>query len=96
MQSLGYLADLFIHLNRSLQGPAVTIVNATEQLKSFLGKLPLWKRRMEGIIFENYSMLEELLTQGDSSTVKYASKVIRKEVSKLLKTLQKSFEDRTA
>ncbi|GBP87338.1 Protein ZBED8 [Eumeta japonica] len=66
VEGLAYLADIFTHLNEinlSLQGPAVTIVDASERLKGFLGKLPLWKRRVESGNFANFPMLEELIMQ---------------------------------
>lgn len=65
VQGLAYLADIFAHLNEinmSLQGPAVTIVDATERLKGFLAKLPLWKRRVDTGNTANFSLLEEVLT----------------------------------
>lgn len=43
---LAYLADIFSilnELNTSLQGPAVTIMDATEKLQAFLNKLPLFQ-----------------------------------------------------
>lgn len=92
VEGLAYLADIFTHLNEinlSVQGPAVTIVDASERLKGFLGKLPLWKRRVESGNFANFPMLEELITQSDGHTT---SKTVQKEVSKHLETLQTSFE----
>lgn len=95
VQGLAYLADIFGHLNEinlSLQGPAVTILDASERLKGFVGKLPLWKRRVEAGNFANFPMLEESLTQEDGNTIKIISKILQKEVSKHLETLQMSFE----
>ncbi|KAL0879709.1 hypothetical protein ABMA27_003424 [Loxostege sticticalis] len=92
VQGLAYLADIFNHLNEinlSLQGPAVTIVDASERLKGFLGKLPLWKRRVESNHFANFPMLEELIREENSNTI---SKMVQNEVSKHLETLQTSFE----
>ncbi|XP_030747824.1 protein ZBED8-like [Sitophilus oryzae] len=68
---------------------AVIIVDASERLKSFICKLPLWKRRVESGNFANFPMFEELITQGDGNTI---SKMLQKEVSKHLDTLQASFE----
>lgn len=43
---LKYLADIFSHLNEiNLFLQAVTIVDVTERLKGFVGKLPLWKKK---------------------------------------------------
>lgn len=90
VQGLAYLVDIFTHLNeinQSLQGPAVTIVDASERLKGFLGKLPLWKRRVETGNLANFPMLEELIKQGDVNTTKMVQ-----EIRKHLETLQTSFE----
>ena len=48
LYGLSYLADIFGHINnvnRAMQGPGVTIVDAIEKLNSFLLKLSLWKCR---------------------------------------------------
>lgn len=95
VHGLAYLADIFTKLNEvnlSLQGPAVTIVDASERLKGFLNKLPLWKRRVESGNFANFPMLEELMTQGDGNTTKITSNMVQNEVSKHLETLQMSFK----
>ncbi|CAG9570793.1 unnamed protein product [Danaus chrysippus] len=95
VEGLAYLADIFTHLNEinlSLQGFAVTIVDASERLKGFLGKLPLWKRRVESGKFANFPMLEELIMQKTQSDGHTTSKKVQKEVSKHLETLQTSFE----
>ena len=75
--------------NLSLQGSAVTIVDASERLKGFICKLPLWKRRVESGNFANFPMFEELIAQGDGNTI---SKMLQREVSKHSDTLQTSFE----
>lgn len=62
--ALAYLADIFSHLNDlniSIQGPNKTILDASEKLKSFLEKLPLWTRRVESNNFANFTRLEEAL-----------------------------------
>ncbi|XP_030764866.1 protein ZBED8-like [Sitophilus oryzae] len=92
VRGLAYLADIFTQLNEinlSLQGSAVTIVDASERLKAFICKLPLWKRKVESGNFANFPMFEELIAQGDGNTI---SKMLQKEVSKHLDTLQTSFE----
>ena len=43
---LSYLTDIFGHINnvnRAMQGPGVTIMDAAEKLNAFLLKLSLWK-----------------------------------------------------
>ena len=92
VRGLAYLADIFTQLNEinlSLQGSAVTIVDASERLKGFICKLPLWKRRVESGNFANFPMFEELIAQGDGNTI---SKMLQREVSKHSDTLQTSFE----
>ena len=48
--ALAYLADIFSHLNDLnilIQEPNKTILDAGENLKLFLEKLPLWMNRSE-------------------------------------------------
>ena len=66
---MAYLADIFGHINnvnRAIQGPGVTIFDATEKLKAFLAKLPLWKRRMEAGNYANFPMLEDLFLTNET------------------------------
>lgn len=96
LQVLAYLGDIFGYLNEislSLQGPEVTIVDATERLKAFLGKLPLWKRRVDAGITAYFSMMEELFSQNSADqTARILSAEVQNEVSKHIVTLQNSFE----
>ena len=48
-------------VNLSIQGPAVYIMDAAERLQALLGKLSLWKRRLEVGNYANFPMLEEVL-----------------------------------
>jgi hypothetical protein len=44
---LAYLTDIFNHtneINLSIQGPEVTIMDATEQSQAFLAELPIWTK----------------------------------------------------
>jgi hypothetical protein len=64
--ALAYLADIFNHMNEihlSIQGPEVTIMNATENLQDFMAKLSIWKNRLEVDILANFQMLKEVLYQ---------------------------------
>jgi hypothetical protein len=66
IHGLDYLADIFNHMNEinlSIQGPEVTIMDATEKLQAFLSKLSIWKKRVEADIVANFQMLEEVLYQ---------------------------------
>ncbi|XP_065650503.1 protein FAM200C-like [Hydra vulgaris] len=86
LQGLAYLADIFSYFNEinlSLQGPAVTIVDATEKLKAFLGKLPLWKRRVDVGVTANFCMLEELLSQSEMQSSRSLNEEIQKGISDL-------------
>ena len=59
-QMLGYLADIFEHMNRlsiSLQGKGVNIFEAREKLNAFKEKLSLWHRRVEVGNFSNFPLL---------------------------------------
>jgi hypothetical protein len=45
-----YLADIYNHMNvinLSVQGPELTIMDATEKLQAFLAKLSIWKKTVE-------------------------------------------------
>ena len=47
---LAYLVDIFGHLNDvnvSLQGTAVTIIDATERINAFRSKMDLWSKRVK-------------------------------------------------
>lgn len=50
-------------INLSIQGPEVTIMDATKKLQAFLAKLSIWNRRVETDIVANYQMLEEMVSQ---------------------------------
>ena len=61
-----YLADIFNHLNElnlSLQGKEMNMVKASEKLKSFIAKLPLWSRRVQSGNLANFSFLDEILVE---------------------------------
>jgi len=62
--SLGYLSDIFTHLNqvnKQLQGKSVTIVEAGEKMKALQTKLDLWARRVCQINFANFPNLDEAI-----------------------------------
>lgn len=66
IHGFAYLADIFNHTNKvnfAVQGPKVTITDATEESQSSLAKLPPWKRRLEAEILANLRMLVEMLQQ---------------------------------
>jgi hypothetical protein len=48
------------NITLSIQGPQVTIMDATEKLQAFLAKLSLWMKGVEDDILANFQMLEEV------------------------------------
>lgn len=93
---LAYLADIFTilnELNTSLQGPAVTVMDATERLQAFLNKLPLFQRRLEKSNLANFPLLDEVVISGaEGSTEGSLPDNIKGEISEHLSTLQRSFD----
>jgi hypothetical protein len=72
IHEVAYLADIFNHMNEinlSIQGPEVTIIDATEKLQAFLAKLKIFKKTVEAEILENFQMLEEVLYQDTNFSV---------------------------
>ena len=92
--ALAYLADIFSHLNDlniSIQLPNKTILDAGENLKSFLEKLPLWMRRVQNNNVANFARLEEILScQGIERDVPIA---LKDDILIHLWTLQTSFDN---
>ena len=63
-----YRADIFYHLNElnlSLQGKGMNMVKATEKLKCFIGKLPLWSHRLQVVTY--FLFLDEIVVKGGAS-----------------------------
>ena len=93
---LAYLADIFTilnELNTSLQGPAVTVMDATERLQAFLNKLPLFQRRLEKSNLANFPLLDEVvISAAEGSTEGSLPDNIKGEISEHLSTLQRSFD----
>jgi len=95
IHGLAYLTDIFGHMNvvsLSIQDPAVTIMDAAENLQALLAKLPLWKRRLEADNYANFPMLEEVLLQDGVERDKALSISLQAEMCRHLETLQNSFE----
>lgn len=94
---LAYLADIFSilnELNTSLQGPAVTVMDATEKLQAFLNKLPLFQRRLEKSNFANFPLLDEVVVAAaaEGRAEGTLPDNIKEEISEHLSTLQRSFD----
>ena len=63
---LGYLSDIFTHLNqvnKQLQGTSVTIVEASEKMTALQTKLDLWARRVHQSNFANFPNLDEVISE---------------------------------
>jgi hypothetical protein len=92
---LAYLADIFNHINEislSIQGPEVTIMDATEKLQAFFAKLSIWKKRVETDIVANFQMLEEVLYQDGCEIQNSLSISLKREICEHLQTLRNSFK----
>ncbi|KAI6647011.1 hypothetical protein LOD99_9010 [Oopsacas minuta] len=66
-------------------------MDAAEKLQALLGKLGLWKRRLEVGNYANFSMLEEVLLHDGVERNKPFSASLQNEMCKHLDTLQNSF-----
>uniref|UniRef100_UPI003590248B protein FAM200C-like n=1 Tax=Myxine glutinosa TaxID=7769 RepID=UPI003590248B len=91
--SLGYLADIFSHLNdlnMSMQGRDVDIIQARGKLVAFTKKLPIWSRRVESGNMANFPILGDILLDGEDE--KALPGEILQEVKDHLKVLSTNFE----
>jgi hypothetical protein len=79
-------------INLSIQGPEVTIMDATETLQAFLAKLSIWKKRVAIDILANFRMLEEVLCQDGVEIQNSPSIYLKRETCESLKSLQNSFK----
>ena len=89
------MADIFGHINnvnRAMQGPGVTIMDAAEKLKAFLFKLSLWTCRLEVGNYANFPLLEDLILKDETRKESDISVSRRKEFCSHLDTLQTFFE----
>ena len=87
-----YLADIFNHLNElnlSLQGKEINMVKASEKLKSFIAKLPLWSRRVQSGNLANFPFLDEILVEGGANLLEN----VQLEIVAHMKTLSASFNN---
>jgi hypothetical protein len=92
---LAYLEDIFNHMNEinlSIQGPEVTIMDATEKLRAFLAKLSIWKKRVEADIVANFQILEEVLYQDGCEIQNSLSISLKREICEHLETHQNCFK----
>ena len=92
IQMTAYLADIFHHLNElnlSLQEKEMNMVKASEKLKSFIAKLPLWSRRVQSGNLANFPFLDEILVEGGASLLEN----VQLEIVADMKTLSASFNN---
>ena len=74
LYGLSYLVDIFRHINnvnRAMQRPGVTIMDAAEKLNAFLLKLSLWKCRLELGNYANFPLLEDLILKDETRKVTF-------------------------
>lgn len=95
IKSLAYLCDIFSHLNdlnRSLQGPEVTIFDTSEKVSAFKKKLLLWKRRLQQRNYANFPRLEDMSVSGDRNEdiVPYS---VKDQAVDHLESLYKTFDE---
>ena len=89
------MVDIFGHINnvnRAIQRPGVTILNAAEKLNSFLLKFSLWKCRLEVGNYASFPMLEDLILKHKTQKESDIFISMKKEFYSHLDTLQTSFE----
>jgi hypothetical protein len=67
-------------INLSIQGPEVTIKDATEKSQAFLSKLSISKMRVEADILANFQMLEEMFHQHRVEIQKSLSVSLKTEI----------------
>ena len=87
-----YLADIFNYLNElnlSLQGKEMNMVKASEKLKSFITKLPLWSCWVQSGNLANFPFLDKILVEGGASLLEN----VQLEIVAHMKTLSTSFNN---
>jgi hypothetical protein len=74
-------ADFFNHMNDiklTVQGPEVTIMDATETLQAFLAKLSIRRKRVAADILANFRILEVVLRQDGAEIQNFLSIYFKK------------------
>ena len=87
-----YLADIFHplnDLNLSPQGKGMNMVKASEKLKYFIGKLPFWRRRLQGGNLANFPFLDEIVVEGGASL----QRNVQLEIVARMESLSAFFDD---
>lgn len=90
---LCYLADIFTELNKEnlhLQGRNVTVLDARQAVSAFLGKLKLWKRRVEKGVVAQFCTLDHFLDESDEDGEVLG--IIKGETAEHLDSLREQLE----
>ena len=69
LHGISYSADIFGHIsnvNRAMQRPGVTIMDAAEKLNTCLLKLSLWICRLEVGNYANFPLLEDFISKDET------------------------------
>ena len=65
--TLAFLADIFGALNQlscQMRGDGKNVVEAEEKMSDFQRKLKLWRPRLKNYSFANFSLLDEVVSNG--------------------------------
>ena len=92
IQMRAYLADIFLHLNELnllLQGKEMIMVKVPKKQKSFITKLPLWSRWVQGGNLANFPFLDKILVDGGASL----QKKMQMEIVAHMESLNTSFDN---
>jgi hypothetical protein len=94
IRGLAYLADIFNHMNEtnlSIQGPEVTITDATEKLQTFFAKLSMWKKRVDTASLQTFRCWRKCFIKIE--LIQNSQPVsLKTEIREHLETLQNSFK----
>ncbi|XP_071043142.1 protein FAM200C-like [Parasteatoda tepidariorum] len=75
-----------------IQGPDITIMDASEKFQAFLLKMPLSKNRIQNEIYANFQKLDEVLFENGSRQDNLLLNNLKNENCELLEVLQVSFK----
>ena len=70
----------------------MTVIEASEKIKSIHDKLSLWKRRLETENYSNFSMLKEILLDIKTGICQSLPSFLRIDMCRHLGALQNSFK----
>ena len=79
IQMTAYPANFFHRLNELsllLQGKEMNMIKKSEKLKSFVTKLTLWSRQVQGGNLANFPFLDEVFVEGGASLQRHMQMAI--------------------